>query len=61
MDSVTDKTEKLLEQARPIPAKEDFLQFDRIESQETARASLPDLVEPPLISFKPAPAQTTGG
>lgn len=59
VDSVTDKTEKLLEQGRPIPSDEDFRQFDRIDSEQTARPWLPDLVEPPLISFKPAPAQTT--
>lgn len=59
VDSVTDKTEKLLEQGRPIPSEEDFRRFDRIDSQQTARPWLPDLVEPPLISFKPAPAQTT--
>lgn len=59
VDSVTDKTEKLLEQGRPIPSDEDFRRFDRIDSQQTARPWLPDLVEPPLISFQPAPAQTT--
>jgi hypothetical protein len=59
VDSLTDKTEKLLEQGRPIPSEEDFRRFDRIDSQQTARPWLPDLVEPPLISFKPAPAQTT--
>ncbi|MBL8023783.1 MAG: hypothetical protein JNK54_05815 [Elusimicrobia bacterium] len=59
VDSVTDKTEKLLEQSRPIPSEEDFRRFDRIDSQQTARPWLPDLVEPPLISFQPAPAQTT--
>ena len=59
VDSVTDKTEKLLELARPIPSDEDFRRFDRIDSRQTARPWLPDLVEPPLISFKPAPAQTT--
>jgi hypothetical protein len=59
VDSVTDRTEKLLEQGRPIPSEEDFRRFDRLESQQTARPWLPDLVEPPLISFKPAPAQTT--
>lgn len=59
VDSLTDKTEKLLEQGRPIPSDEDFRQFDRLGSQQTARPWLPDLVEPPLISFKPAPAQTT--
>ena len=59
VDSVTDKTEKLLEQGRPVPSDEDFRRFDRIDSQQTARPWLPDLVEPPLISFKPAPAQTT--
>lgn len=59
VDSVTDKTEKLLEQGRPIPSEEDFRRFDRIDSQQTARPWLPDLVEPPLISFKPAPAQNT--
>jgi hypothetical protein len=59
VDSITDKTEKLLEQGRPIPSDEDFQRFDRIDSEQTARPWLPDLVEPPLISFKPAPAQTT--
>ena len=59
VDSVTDKTEKLLEQGRPIPSDEDFRRFDRIDSQQTAWPWLPDLVEPPLISFQPAPAQTT--
>lgn len=59
VDSVTDKTEKLLEQSRPIPSEEDFRRFDRIDSQQTARPWLPDLVEPPLVSFQPAPAQTT--
>ncbi|MBK8575882.1 MAG: hypothetical protein IPN90_09470 [Elusimicrobia bacterium] len=59
VDSLTDKTEKLLEQGRPIPSEEDFRQFDRIDSAQTARPWLPDLVEPPLISFQPAPAQAT--
>lgn len=59
VDAVTDKTEKLLEQGRPIPSDDDFRRFDRLSSRQTARPWLPDLVEPPLISFQPAPAKTT--
>ncbi|MBD3272698.1 MAG: hypothetical protein GF384_09210, partial [Elusimicrobia bacterium] len=59
VDSVTDKTEALLEQGKPIPSPEDFEQFDRLASQQTARPYLPDLSEPPLISFYPSISQTT--
>jgi hypothetical protein len=59
VDSVTDKTENLLDKPRPVPAEEDFARFDRLASVQTARPWLPDLVEPPLISFQPAPAQST--
>jgi hypothetical protein len=59
VDSVTDKTERLLERARPVPSAEDFARFDKLDSQQTARPWLPDLAEPPLISFLPAPSATT--
>lgn len=59
VDSVTEKTEKLLEKPRPIPAEEDFERFNRLASPLTARPWLPDLAEPPLISFQPAAAKTT--
>jgi hypothetical protein len=58
VDSVTDKTEKLLDQTRTIPSDEDFRRFDSVQTQQTARPWLPDLVEPPLISFQPSPAET---
>ncbi|MBP9127205.1 MAG: hypothetical protein KBG07_00365 [Elusimicrobia bacterium] len=57
VDSVTDKTEKLLDQTRTIPSDEDFRRFDSVQTQQTARPWLPDLVEPPLISFQPSPAE----
>jgi flagellar motor protein MotB len=59
VDSVTDKTEKLLDKAKPVPAEEDFQQFNRLTSAQTARPWLPDFSEPPLINFLPAPSPTT--
>lgn len=59
VDSVTDKTEQLLERPRTIPDQEDYDHFDRLTSNQTARPWLPDLAEPPLISFQPAPPKTT--
>ncbi|HNI57273.1 MAG TPA: hypothetical protein PKZ00_06795 [Elusimicrobiota bacterium] len=59
VDSVTEKTEKLLERPRPVPGDEDFQRFDRLSSNQTARPWLPELAEPPLISFRPEPAKTT--
>ncbi len=59
VDSMTGKTEKLLERPRPIPAEEDFARFDRLASAQTARPWLPDLAESPLISFQPEPAKTS--
>lgn len=59
VDSVTDKTEKLLDQTRTIPSDEDFRRFDSVQTEQTARPWLPDLVEPPLISFQPSPAEVT--
>jgi hypothetical protein len=57
VDSVTDKTEKLLDQTRTIPSDDDFRRFDSVQTNQTARPWLPDLVEPPLISFQPSPAE----
>lgn len=58
VDSGTEKTDKLLEKARPIPADEDFARFNRLGSDQTARPWLPDLSEAPLISFRPEAAKT---
>lgn len=58
-DSVTEKTEKLLERPRTVPGEDDFQRFDRLASNQTARPWLPELAEPPLISFHPEPAKTT--
>ncbi|MFH1378813.1 MAG: hypothetical protein ABII23_00920 [bacterium] len=59
VDSVTDKTEKLLEQGKPIPSEEDFDQFKSLGSRQTAQPWLPEFSEPPLISFFPRVSETT--
>jgi hypothetical protein len=58
VDSATERTEKLLEKARPVPAEEDFDRFDRLGTDQSARPWLPDLSEAPLISFRPDAAKT---
>jgi hypothetical protein len=58
IDSVTDKTEKLLQKAQPIPAEDDFGRFNRLASDQTAKPWLTDFPEPPLIRFLPAPSKT---
>lgn len=59
VDSVTDKTEKLLEKGKPVPSDEDFEQFNELASQQTAQPWLPNFAEPPLISFFPSISETT--
>jgi len=58
VDSVTEKTEKLLDQGPTVPSEEDFSRLNRLSSTLTARPWLPDLAEPPLIRFKPAPSSS---
>jgi len=58
IDSVTDKTEKLLEKAQPIPSEDDFRLFNRLSSDQTAKPWLTDFPEPPLIRFFPEPSKT---
>ena len=59
VDSVTDKTEKLLEKGKPVPSPDDFKRFDHLESEQTARPWLVEFSEPPLISFFPSMSETT--
>lgn len=59
VDSVTDKTEKLLEKGKPVPSEEDFEQFSRLASRQTAHPWLAEFAEPPLISFFPSISETT--
>lgn len=59
VDSVTDKTEKLLEKGKPVPSQEDFDQFSTLASRQTARPWLAEFAEPPLISFFPSISETT--
>jgi hypothetical protein len=59
VDSITDKTEKLLGQPQPVPTAEDFAPFNKLNSEQTARPWLIDFSKPPLITFTPAPAKTS--
>jgi hypothetical protein len=59
VDSITDKTEKLLGQPQPVPTAEDFAAFNKLNSEQTARPWLIDFSKPPLITFLPAPSKVS--
>ncbi len=53
IESGTAQTDKVLQEAKPIPSKEDFENYGVLNSNQVLRPSLPLIPEPPLVTFYP--------
>jgi flagellar motor protein MotB len=53
IDSGTDRTEEVLQQARPIPSDADFDHYAMIDSNQVLHSWNPLVPEPPLVTFYP--------
>ncbi|MFH1282205.1 MAG: hypothetical protein ABII27_00895 [bacterium] len=53
VDSVTDKTEGLLQQGKESPSEEEYKELNYQTSSQTAKPFIPDIPQAPLVSFYP--------
>lgn len=53
IDSGTDRTDEVLQQAKPIPGDADFEHYAFLDSNQIIRPWMPLLPEPPLVTFYP--------
>lgn len=53
IDSGTDRTEEVLQQARPIPSDADFDHYAMLDSKQVLHPWQPLVPEPPLVTFYP--------
>jgi hypothetical protein len=53
IDSGTDRTEEVLQQARPIPSDSDFDHYAMLDSKQVLHPWQPLVPEPPLVTFYP--------
>jgi len=53
IQSDTDQTAKVLEEANPIPSDADFDHYARLDSKQVLKAWTPLIPEPPLVTFYP--------
>lgn len=53
VESGTAQTDKVLQEAKPIPSKEDFDTYAMLNSKQVLRPSLPLIPQPPLVTFYP--------
>ncbi len=53
IDSGTDRTEEVLQQARPIPSDADFDHYAMLDSKQVLHPWKPLVPEPPLVTFYP--------
>jgi len=53
IDSGTDRTDEVLQQARPIPSDADFEHYAMIDSNQVLHPWQPLIPEPPLVTFYP--------
>ena len=53
IESGTAQTDQVLQEAKPIPSKEDFETYASLNSKQIMRPWLPLIPEPPLVTFYP--------
>ncbi len=53
VESGTAQTDRVLQEAKPIPSKEDFENYGVLNSKQVMRPALPLIPEPPLVTFYP--------
>jgi len=53
VESGTAQTDKVLQEAKPIPSKEDFENYGNLNSKQIMHVSSPLIPEPPLVTFYP--------
>lgn len=53
IDSGTDRTDEVLQQARPIPSDADFEHYAMLDSKQVLHPWQPLVPEPPLVTFYP--------
>jgi flagellar motor protein MotB len=53
VESGTAQTEKVLQEAKPIPSKEDFENYANLSSMQALHPWMPLIPEPPLVTFYP--------
>lgn len=53
IESGTAQTDKVLQEAKPIPSKEDFEHYTNLTSNQVLRPWMPLIPEPPLVTFYP--------
>jgi flagellar motor protein MotB len=53
VESGTAQTENVLQEAKPVPSKEDFDNYAKLTSNQVLRPWLPLIPEPPLVTFYP--------
>jgi len=53
VESGTAQTANVLQEAKPVPSKEDFEYYAKLTSNQTLRPWMPLIPEPPLVTFYP--------
>ncbi len=53
VESGTAQTENVLQEAKPVPSKDDFENYAKLTSNQTLRPWMPLIPEPPLVTFYP--------
>lgn len=53
VESGTAQTENVLQEAKPVPSKEDFDHYAKLSSNQVMRPWMPLIPEPPLVTFYP--------
>jgi flagellar motor protein MotB len=59
VESGTAQTENVLQEAKPVPSKEDFENYARLTSNQVLRPWMPLIPEPPLVTFYPGLSKVT--